>query len=355
MSTRDDQHDIDALLKRAGADWRRQQPPPPEPDLSRIQHQNQPNRRWLLPALAAASVAAVAVMLTVLPMRSGGERSGPSGQGPQQSSASDLIVHDGDTVEVTGQVIAAPGQPVVFCPPRYSADDPQVRSGETPASDVTEPAPTCPTTLAVTLTGVDVDQLSFPVTVQGTRAGQATLRGTWHGRSIDVTEQTAPKQTAPTPGNDVPCPAPSEGWKVDNADRIGEHNALDAYVRARPDRFSDIRIANLGPTSSGNVAVLVVPVVSGEVDSTRRELKAVYQGNLCVTRGVLSIAEGQQLAQRVGVLMNDNANSISAVGQGTHDGRITVALFMVTERLYEQFTEIGLDKLQLDPVVRPLQ
>jgi hypothetical protein len=274
-----------------------------------------------------------------------------------QSSASDLIVHEGDTVEVTGQVIAAPGQAVVFCPPRATADDPQVpplRPGEIPTPDVTDPAPTCPTTLAVALTGVDLDRLSSPVTVQRMRAGQATLRGTWHGRSIDVTEQTAPKQTTPALDNVVPCPAPAGGWKVDNAERTIEQNALDAYVRGQPDRFSHIGIANLDTTSSGNVAVMVVPVVSGEVDSARRELEAVYQGNMCVTRGVLSIAEGQRIAQRAGVLGNDKANSISGVALGTHTGRIKVRLFIVTEQLYEQFMDIGVDKLELDPVVRPV-
>ncbi|ONI71749.1 hypothetical protein BWI15_16530 [Kribbella sp. ALI-6-A] len=100
---------------------------------------------------------------------------------------------------------------------------------------------------------------------------------------------------------------------------------------------------------------MVVPVVSGEVDSTQRELEAVYEGNLCVTRGVLSIAEGQRLAERVGALQNDRANSISGVALDTPNGRVVVALFMVTEQLYEQVVDLDLEKLEFDPVVRPVR
>jgi hypothetical protein len=305
-------------------------------------------------------LSAVAVGVVIAAVISGcgeGSTAPPIGERwAPQSPVSDLIVHDGDAVEVTGQVIAAPGDAVVFCPPFASADDPQIpvlRSGETP-SPVKPPAPTCPTALAVTLTGVDLDRLSSPVIVDGTRAGWATLRGTWHGRSIDVTEQTAPKQATLRP-DDVPCPAPGGGWKADDGNTVPARNALAGYVRARPERFADIRVGYPVTTSSGNVSVMVVPVVSGEVDSTQRELEAVYEGNLCVTRGVLSIAEGQRLAARVGALKNDTANLISGVALDTPNGRVVVALFMVTEQLYEQFVDIGLEKLELDPVVRPVR
>jgi hypothetical protein len=267
-----------------------------------------------------------------------------------------LIVHDGDAVEVTGQVIAAPGDPVVFCPPFSSTSDPQLsdlRPGRTPSPEK-PPAPTCPAALAVTLTGVDLDRLSSPVMVDGTRAGRATLRGSWHGRSIDVTEQAAPKQATPGPDG-VPCPAPAGGWTADNGNTVRARNALAGYVRARPERFADIRAGYPVTTSSGNVSVMVVPVVSGEVDSTQRELEAVYEGNLCVTRGVLSIAEGQRLAERVGALKNDRANSISGVALDTPNGRVVVALFMVTEQLYEQVVDLGLEKVEFDSVVRPVR
>jgi hypothetical protein len=357
MSLSDDQQDIDALLRRAGADWRQQQPPPPEPDLSRARELGRRSRRWLLPAVAAASIAVVVLTLTFMVTRPGTEPTNPVGQGPQQSSASDLIVHDGDTVEVTGQVIAVPGQAVVFCPPYASARDPEIpvpRPGETPAPEATSSAATCPAKLAVTLTGVDLERLSSPATVQHTRTGQATLRGTWHGRSIDVTEQTAPRQATPVSNDAVPCPAPADGWKVDNLDRAEERNALDAYVKARPERFSNGRIAYVDTPSNRKATVMVIPVASGDLDATQRELEAFYQGNMCITRGVLSIAESRRVAERVVALINDNTGaSVSGVSESTRTGQVRVNLFMVTEQALEQFSEIGLDKLELNPVVRP--
>ena len=356
MIISDDQKDIDALLRQAGAEWRQQQPPPPEPDLSRARELGRRSRRWLMPVVAAASIAAVVLGLTFMVTRPG--PTDPANQGSQQSSASDLIVHDGDTVEVTGQVIATPGQAVVFCPPRATRRDPQVPivpPGESPTPEGMDSDSTCPATLAVTLTGVDLERLSSPATVQGTLIGQATLRGTWHGRSIDVTEQTAPRQTAPVPNDSVPCPAPAGGWKVDNQDGVAERNALDAYIRANPERFSNGRIAYVDTPSNGRATVMVIPVASGDLDATQQELEAVYQGNMCITRGTLSIAEVQRVADRVVALMNNIGASISGVSESTQTGRVTANLFMVTDQVLEQLTEVGLDKLELNPVVRPVR
>jgi len=197
-------------------------------------------------------------------------------------TAADLVVRDGDRVEVTGQVIAAPAQAVVFCPPRATTSDlqvPPVLPGETPKPMVT-PVPACPATLAVVVTGVDLDRLSSPETVRGTRSGWATLRGTWHGRAIDVTEQAAPKQETVATGNVVPCSAPPEGPKV------------------------------------------------------------------------LSEAEVDRIVRRLGDFVRDG--SIGGVAIDTQNGRLTVALDIVTEELYEQFKDLCPDPLALDPVVRPV-
>jgi hypothetical protein len=231
-------------------------------------------------------VLAVGVVLAGVVAGCGGDVSGPpiGVSLTPASSAGDLIVRDGDTVEVTGQVIAVPGEAVVFCPPRASAEDPQepaVRPGETPKPVVT-PAPTCPATLAVTVSGVDLDRLSSSETIQGTRTGWATLRGTWHGRAIEVAEQTAPKQTTVASGNVVPCPAPA--------------------------------------------------------------------GNK-----VLSTAEVERIARRVGELMSDYPYSHSGVAIDAENGRLSVDLFIVTEQLYEQFIALCPDPLALAPVVRPVR
>ena len=56
--------EVDDLLKEAGARWRAGQPSAPEPDLDRIIRPKKP-RRWVVPALAAASVAAIATAALV--------------------------------------------------------------------------------------------------------------------------------------------------------------------------------------------------------------------------------------------------------------------------------------------------
>jgi hypothetical protein len=111
-------------------------------------------------------------------------------------------------------------------------------------------------------------------------------------------------------------------------------------------------------TDSGRgdeVTVLVVPAVQGDLAATERELKALYRGNLCISRGATSLAEGQQIAQQVSALPHDPANPISGATLDTDGQRVTVSLFMVTESRFEQFAAIGLDKLNLVPAVRPVR
>ncbi len=126
--------EVDDLLTRAGARWRADQPSAPEPDLDRMLGGRKRPRAWV-PALAAASVAAIAAAaLTVLP---GGDQRPTADTAPSVAQSNqtgtpavrteqtgrsndDLLVRPGDKVEVSGEVIAAPGKPVVFCPPRIT-------------------------------------------------------------------------------------------------------------------------------------------------------------------------------------------------------------------------------------------
>jgi hypothetical protein len=94
----------------------------------------------------------------------------------------ELIVRDGDLVECTGGIIAAPGRPVYYCAPHPE-----------PAIFYDPPRPPeCPAGLSVPLTGVDLGLLAMPRTVAGVLAGSATIRGIWRDRTIAVTEQFGP-------------------------------------------------------------------------------------------------------------------------------------------------------------------
>jgi hypothetical protein len=352
MSTSDRRDEVDTLLRAAGAAWRATQPGPPQPDLARLRSRRL-RGRWV-PVLAAASVGAiaVAVAVTVLPDRSGSPGPVAGGGGEAQ-----YLVRDGDRVEVTGKVIAAPERPVVYCPPL---------SG--PSSDG---APSCPADFAVTLTGVDLGRLAEPGTTGGVRFGYARLRGIWHDHTIAVDEQSTPAAGAlnrPPDTDPVPCPEPAGGWPVPNPPRneLPSTAAVERLVEQQPERFGATWVAFPdGMTQPGRAwtvpVVLVVNLLEGDVDQARRDLQPLYDGTLCISPGRVTHSRLTEAAHKGLALARDTRNGIWAIsGLGPTEeetGRepIKVHLIVVDERLYGEFQKIGLDLLLLYPAVRPIR
>ncbi len=348
MSTSDRRDEVDALLRAAGASWRAAQPAPPQPDLARLRS-SPPRRRWV-PALAAATVAAIAmaVTITMLPDRFGSVASG--------GDQAQYLVRDGDRVEATGMVIAAPGRPVVYCP------------------HLGTPDASCPANFAVTLTGVDVGRLAEPATLDGIRFGYARLRGIWHDRTIAVDEQAMPDADSlygpPEMEADttVPCPEPVGGWPVpDPPSRdLPSTAAVRHFTEQRPERFGAVWFAypKGGPPGAEWTvpAVLVVNLLKGSADQARRDLEPLYDGPLCVSRGAVTTSRLREAGYAVQRLQVDTRNGIWAAGgagpvQLTPDGErpIGVLLLIVDERLYGEFQKIGLDLVRLHPAVRPIR
>ncbi|MEV0800581.1 hypothetical protein AB0I34_23015 [Kribbella sp. NPDC050281] len=353
MSTSDRRDEVDKLLHAAGAAWRATQPEPPEPDLARLRSRR-PRRRWA-PVLAAASVAAiaVAVAVTVLP-----NRSGPPGPVAGGGGEAQYLVRDGDRVEVTGIVIAAPERPVVYCPPLSAPSS----SGDD--------APNCPADFAVTLTGVDLSRLAEPGTKNGIRFGYARLRGTWHDHTITVAEQSTPAANAlmgPPDTDPVPCPEPAGGWPVPDPTRndLPSTAAVERLVEQQPERFGATWVAfadgTVRPARAWTVpVVLVVNLLDGDVDQARRDLQPLYDGNLCVSPGNVTTSRLTEAAHKGTALARDTHNGIweiSGVGpDGEYSGGpVKVGLVVVDERLYGEFQKIGLDLLNLHPAVRPIR
>jgi hypothetical protein len=166
--------EMDDLLRRAGARWRADQELPPEPDLEYVVHGK---RKSWIPALAAASVAVIAAgVLAVLP-----NHNEPTPAATAQPPTNDaLLVKPGDTVRVSGQVIAVPGKTPVYCAP--------LAVGAIGYPKGKEPAPSCPAQYAVALNGVDLDRIFDITMIKGVRTGHATLTGVWDDRSIVVKE-----------------------------------------------------------------------------------------------------------------------------------------------------------------------
>jgi hypothetical protein len=343
--------EVDDLLAKAGAQWRADQPSAPEPDLDRMLNHKRP-RRWV-PALAAASVAAIATAaLIVLP--GGSEPSvAPSTDKPTvaQGNGDDPdspLVRNGDRVELSGQVIAAPGKPPVFCAPHAVA-----AIGYPPGK---EPAPTCPAGLSVKVIGVDLDRLTDASTIKGVRSGQARLVGTWQDRTVTVQEQTAPVVVTATPPrlDVVPCPTPSGGWPLISSNI--NRPEVSEWLAARADQIDSP--AMLYPEGAHRTKPLVVRigVAHGDVDRFRREFEKVYEGNLCVIRAALSQKDVENIQTALSSAYEKQIGLTGSSGPGLEGGsKVTVTLLVFDEKARAALAPVGLDKLDVRPAVKPLR
>ncbi len=353
-----DDLDVDRILKNAGAAWRAEQPADPQPDLSRATSGGRRTARRWVPALAAAAVAAIAVGVITVAQHDGAGpapnvpvASGGGSAEPTTAAGSTLVVHDGDTVEATGKVIAAPGKPAVFCPNLAS---PAV--GYPPGK---EPAPSCDAQFAVPLTGVDLTKLSDRRTVKGVVEGGVTLRGIWRDRSIAV-QQTGPMRLHERePWFGVPCAAPEGGWKTGAWGDASEHSQqLNQYVDAHPDLFGFLRMGYPdGTPSDPNLSekpmteVIVVGVYSGDLERVRAQLEQLYSGNLCVAKSEFSLAQLRDAQNSLNPLLK-NKRGLYGFGLGAE--KVEVDLLVVDDALYAELAKVGLEKLELKPAVRPV-
>lgn len=341
---------VDDLLAKAGAQWRADQPSAPEPDLDRMLHYKRP-RRWV-PALAAASVAAIATAaLIVLP--GGSEPSvAPSTDKPAVAKSNDsdsLLVRNGDRVEMSGEVIAVPGKSPIYCAPHA-----EVAIGYPPGK---EPAPTCSADISVRLIGVDLDRLTEASTIKGVRSGQARLVGIWQDRTVTVQEQTAPAvvKATPSPRKDaVPCPVPSGGWPLisSNIDRP----EVSQWLAARAGQIDNPALLYPEGASRTKPMVVRIGVAHGDLDTFRREFEKVYQGNLCVVRATFSQKDVENIQNALMSAYDQKLGITGSSGPGLEGGdKIHLSLLVFDERTRTAVAPIGLDKLALNPAVIPLR
>ncbi|QNE18376.1 hypothetical protein F1D05_11315 [Kribbella qitaiheensis] len=349
--------EVDDLLTEAGARWRAGQPSPPEPDLDRIIVSKKP-RRWVVPALAAASVAAIATAAIVfLPDRNDpspsvaqGKESTAAGKGAIASTGArkhPLQVRNGDRVQVDGQVVAAPAKPAVYCIPVAS---------DLPATVGAPPKPAaCAPGAEVKLTGVDPDRLSGLPTVDGVKAGFAHLEGIWTDGQIAVDKQ-GPVVKLPDAGSTVPCAAPTGGWKPgDSSDLVTP--AVEAFVSARPNQLQELSIGwpNGLPTDNGastGPSVLMIGVAHGDVAQIRRLLTPLVKGNLCVTQVKLSKTEVDNLRNKLAAIPTSVLSPLS-YGGGVGDHPVNIDLRVLDDKAVTALEPLGLDNLNIQPVIKP--
>jgi hypothetical protein len=319
-------------------------------------------RRWVPVIVAGAVLGIAGATFAVVGRSSPDEPAGPTAvSGPATPSATatmapvrpeDLVVRDGAEVEASGTVVSTPGKPDRFCAPQQ--DTGFRRPGE-------EGQPAC--TFGITVVGVDLDALTDAGTAGAARFGRARLRGVYRAGTLTVSAQAPPTaRPAPTIDRETPCPPPPGGWQPGTSPTS---NDLHRYMYdEHPEQFRPLYVTYpdgipAGPSPPGDAAtVLNVEVVRGDVDQIRSELVRLFTGNLCVVarRGLPSIADRDQLEHdlrpAIDRLMRNEANGIYAV---SFRERITFELVMVTPGLFDEFTALGFDVVDVDPWLHPVR
>lgn len=350
---------VDDLLAKAGAQWRAGQPSPPEPDLDRITGARK-RRRWVVPALAAASVAAIATAaLIVLPDGQEPTVAPPPNtntvptpmiaDGTVQAgrpSPDDLLVRNGDRVEVNGGIIAAPGQQPVYCPSR-----PIIAIGYPPGK---EPAPSCPAEYAVKLTGLDLDRLSLKTT-KGVRSGVAHLVGIWTDKTIKVEQQSAYRPPVQTPLPPLPCAAPPGGWPSRPSNILTKR--VQNFLDAKADRiYGPITFYPNGHSRNAPV-VFSIGVAHGDLEAFRKTFETIYDGNLCLHQVELSRTDNERISNALSTVTEKNRDLgfWGVGGQGFDGDRIGLSMLVFTEKAKAVLAPTGLEHLDFHVSVKPVR
>jgi hypothetical protein len=338
--------DVDELLHEAGARWRAEQPPPAEPVVS-------PRPApWRRHATVLAAVAAVLVIVAgalvgsrMLSHKRADKPAPADAHTPVPSAdPTGLVVHDGDTAEATGLVIAVIGRSVIFCPEMPIMD---------PRS--TDRLGTCGTPFSITVTGVDLTRLSDREQLaQGTVKGRAVLRGVYSGGVLRVTRQTPvpPRTTDPNAGlpsilRSPPCPAPSGGWHGQ-----ADTEAIGAYTRMRPGSFNGMGVTYPFPPHF-TVTVAVVGVARGNPDTVQSDLRARFGPNICAVHVDFTALEQKRVQEAVDQL--GQRNGIYGSGGAGNFRPVTVEISLVTPERFDKLREIGLAKLEIHPWLKPVR
>ena len=313
-------------------------------------------RHWVAPAAAVVGVALVVAGVVLAVNRGGpGAAVGAKGRTAGSTSGPDLKVGNGDEVVAKGIVVAAPGRPVVFCPPLPQADAGSVPGEESPPVCSGKPRP-------VVVTGVDLSLLSKAATRKGVRFGYAELRGVWRDWTIAVTSQGP--YTEPLERSDLasPCPPPPGGWKSNAELADTGTDRLSAFIARHPDRFGAQWIAyadldeeppNDGPDFEHAKQIFVVGVVEGDLDDARRELASIYGGNLCVTRTEQSITRREQVAGALEGLWTDRADVlIGTSGMSSPRMLPSVDLVVMDQPMHDVLARIGWDEFDVQAAIR---
>jgi hypothetical protein len=344
-------NDIEQRLADAGAAWRATQPPPPAPDVDRLDVRT-PNR-WPVLAAAAAVVAVLAGTALALgrpdrPVLPAASPAVPSPTASRPLSAEELVLRDGDTVEASGVVIADDGGPVYFCswlPTAAGGSAAVLRAGD-PGRETNQCRDGVPAT------GVDLGGLSRPERNDGGITGTAWLRGVWRGGVLHVTEQATKggqgyESEIPDVLRHTPCAPPAGGWRGPADHRLGD------YVDARPDQFYGVGV-NRPEGYRDGTEVSVVGVAKGDLAAVQKDLRARFGSNICTVRVLYSARELAPVREAAVQLMQGGRSWINGVGTESFKG-LRIYLTWLDQHRLDELRAIGLQYLTLDVWLKPVR
>ncbi len=335
--------DVERLLQEAGARWRAAQPPPPEPDLSRLT-QRRPG--WRVPALAAASVALITGGLVGVGVLStdSDQQEEPASTPPIFDSLAAVTVHEGAAVSATGILLDQGTGSVVLCEP---APEPSIMY---PAGQ--EPPPSC-SPLAIELAGLseeDIAAIPGWTERQGVRfTGLLTVTGTFSDGRLEAEEFQEAEPSGLTVEEErfpLPCDPPEGGWRPATGDEEAQRAALQEEVDAHPELYSGLWVAY--PEGDPTSPEVIVVGVAGNAAARQAQLQGIYAGNLCVASVPYSYAELSDVAERLTAAHTDWQTEIQP---DTATVVLRLPVFTPADREL-----IGDDAalLTIEPLVRPI-
>jgi hypothetical protein len=236
--------------------------------------------------LTVAAVVGAVVAVAGVAAVAGPERVAQRPAAPRAAAP----VPAGERVAADGTVLARPGQPVLFCPPRVVMWRGEFGDGPRP--------PDCGG--GIPTEGVDLGALARREERDGVVWGGAWLTGVFAGGTLTVTGQEAPR-----PGygerTDLytsPCPEPAGGWPGDkpipgdygtsDGERLYEQpglGAVERYERENPGEVVHHRYAL--PEKNASVVVVVV----FDVARAEAALRPAYGDRLCVLESRYTVAQ----------------------------------------------------------------
>jgi len=164
---------------------------------------------------------------------------------------------------------------------------------------------------------------------------------------VVVKETPGPRQDA------VPCPTPSGGWPLRSSNI--NRPEVSQWLAARADQIGSPAVLYPEGASRTKPMVVRIGVAHGDVAKFRRDFEKVYRGNLCVVRTALSQKDVQDIQDAVMSLNEQKLGITGSSGPGLEGGdNIHLTLLVFDEHAQTALTPIGLDKLDLDPAVKPL-